>query len=409
MDTSASTESGSLRQPRLRLQPPSTHPPPRSLSFLIKPASGRCNLGCRYCFYKDVAGHRDTEDFGIMSEATAGLLVERAFEHARESGAVSINFGFQGGEPTLAGLPFFERFVELAQRKAEESATIRLDFSMQTNGILIDPAWASFLKKENFLLGVSIDGPRLLHDLYRTRRDGAGSFRDVMKGVEALRAAGVEMNALCVVDATTAQNAHNVYRFLRARGFEWLQFIPCLDPLGEEPGTHPWSLSPEAYGRFLKEIFELRYGEWKAGARVNVRWIDNLVAMAMGLPPESCGMSGCCAVNFIIEADGSVYPCDFHVTDEWRLGTLADSSFEEMRTGGKARRFVEMSLPVDSECASCFAFPLCRGGCRRDREPFSAEKPILNRYCSAFKDFFAHAGARIMEMAEGERKSRGQP
>ena len=405
MATSARIESGRPSQPR-PLYPP---PPPRSLNFLIKPASGRCNLGCRYCFYKDVAGHRDTEDYGIMSEATAWRLVDRAFEHARESGAQSIGFGFQGGEPSLAGLPFFERFVELARSKAEESTYIRLDFAMQTNGILIDPAWASFLKKENFLLGVSIDGPRLLHDLYRTRRDGAGSFRDVMKGVETLREAGVEMNALCVVDATTAQNAQNVYLFLRSRGFDWLQFIPCLDPLGEVPGTHPWSLSPEAYGRFLKETFDLRYREWLSGAHVNVRWIDNLVAMAMGIPPESCGMSGNCAVSFTIEADGSVYPCDFYVTDEWRLGNLEDSSFEDMRASGKARRFVEMSLPVDPECATCFAFPLCRGGCRRDREPFAAGKPLLNRYCSAFKDIFAHAGARIMEMAEGERKSRALP
>lgn len=383
--------------------------PPRSLSFLIKPASGRCNLACRYCFYKDVAEHRDTGDYGMMSGATAARLVERAFEHAVESGAESMSFGFQGGEPTVAGLPFFEGFVEHARGRAAGTEGIRLDFAMQTNGVLIDEAWASFLKKENFLLGLSIDGPRLLHDLYRTRRDGSGSFRDVMRGVETLRAAGVEMNALCVVDAATAENAQNVYRFLRSRGFEWLQFIPCLDPIGEEPGSRPWSLSPAAYGRFLKETFDLRYHEWKAGSPVNVRWIDNLVGMAMGLPPESCGMSGRCAVNFTIEADGSVYPCDFYVTDEWRLGNVQDSSFARMRSSAIARRFVEMSLPVDPECTGCFAFPLCRGGCRRDREPWMQGAPRLNRYCSAFRDFFAHAGTRIMEMAEAGRNRGGMP
>jgi uncharacterized protein len=385
----------------------------QNLHFLIKPASGRCNLACRYCFYKDVADHRDTHDYGIMSEETAALIIDRAFE----TGARSLHFGFQGGEPTLAGLPFFRNFVGLARARAEavnaDSGTgavpVELSFSMQTNGILIDESWASFLGNEHFLLGVSIDGPRLLHDLWRTRGNGSGSFRDVMKGVEALRLAGVDMNALCVVDATTADNATTVYRFLRSRGFEWLQFIPCLDPLGEMPGTRPWSLSPAAYGRFLRETFDLRYAEWKNAARVNVRWIDNLVSMAMGIPPEICGMAGSCSVNFTIEADGSVYPCDFYVTDEWRLGNLATTSFDRMNSGDRARRFVEMSLPASPACASCFAFPLCRGGCRRDREPFSGDKPLLNRYCASFREFFRHAGSRILEMAESERILRQNP
>ena len=373
--------------------------------ILIKPASGRCNIACRYCFYRDVADHRETDDFGIMDDAVAALLVERAFE----LDAAAIGFGFQGGEPTVAGLPFFRRFVAMVRERAAALASAqpgkpvpRIEFSMQTNGVAITPEWAGFLKEEGFLLGVSLDGPRLLHDAYRVRRDGTGTHEAVLRGIGLLRDAGVPMNALCVVDEATADNAAAVYRFLRGRGFDWMQFIPCLDPLGEVPGGRPWSLTPAAYGRFLKEIFDLRYRDWKAGIPVNVRWVDNLVSMAMGYPPEICGMTGVCAVNWTVEADGSVYPCDFYVNEEWKLGDLRHDSFESMRQGAAARRFVETSRHMDPACATCRAYPLCRGGCRRDREPFADGAPTLNRYCDAYRDFFSHAGDRILEMAEME-------
>jgi len=380
-----------------------------SVSFLIKPASGRCNLACRYCFYRDVAERRTTEDFGLMSKETAAALVRRAFELEADV----LSFGFQGGEPTLAGLPFFERFVALVRSTAAAlprdrvGGPIRTQFSLQTNGVTLDADWARFFKREGFLLGVSIDGPRLLHDAYRVRRDDTPTYSDAMAGAALLLAEGVPTNALCVVDAATADNAERVYRHLRSRGFEWIQFIPCLDPLGEEPGQRSWSLSPAAFGRFLKTIFDLRYAEWRAGVGVNVRWHDNVVRIAAGLPSDQCGMSGSCDVSYTIEADGSVYPCDFYVTDEWRLGDLSGTSFAEMRSGEIARLFVEGSRHKDQACVGCFAFPLCRGGCRRDREPFVNGKPSQNRYCSAFIDFFGYAGDRIMEMANAEREAVG--
>lgn len=377
--------------------------------ILIKPASGRCNIACRYCFYRDVAEHRETGDFGIMDETTAALLVDRAFELDAEM----IGFGFQGGEPTVAGLPFFRRFTAMVRARAASLASNldpaqpgkkppRIEFSMQTNAIAITPEWATFLKAEGFLLGVSLDGPRMLHDAYRVHPDGSGTYEAVLRGIGYLRDAGVPMNALCVVDEATADNAGAVYRFLRGRGFDWMQFIPCLDPLGEAPGNRPWSLTPAAYARFLKETFDLRYRDWKSGIPVSVRWVDNLVSMAMGRPPEICGMTGVCAVSFTVEADGSVYPCDFYVSDEWKLGDLANAGFEEMRSGETARRFVESSRQVDPACRDCRAYPLCRGGCRRDREPFVDGAPALNRFCAAYRDFFAYAGSRILEMAEIE-------
>lgn len=363
-------------------------------SFLVKPASGRCNLACRYCFYRDVAENRETADFGRMTDETAALLVDRAFE--LDADALSI--GFQGGEPTLAGLPFFERFAAFVHEKNRKG--IPVHFALQTNGTTLNADWARFLKKENFLVGVSIDGPRTLHDAFRVKRDDSGSYNEVMSGVEALRAEEVPVNALCVVDAAVADNVELVYKHLRRKGFDWIQFIPCLDPFGEEPGNRSWSLKPAAFGRFLKTAFDLWFEDGNRGTPANVRWFDNLVGMAAGFPPENCGMAGRCTAYYTVEADGSVYPCDFYVVDEWRLGDIRTNTLREMVESETARRFVRVSEYVDPECRSCFAFPLCRGGCRRDREPFKDGKPVLNRYCEAYKEFFRYAGERIMAMGK---------
>jgi len=366
-----------------------------SASFLIKPASGACNLACRYCFYRDVVENRETADFGRMSDETAALLVDRAFELDLQA----YSFGFQGGEPTLAGLGFFEKFAALVHQRNMKGA--RVDFALQTNGTTLNPAWARFLKAENFLVGISIDGPRLLHDAFRVTRDDGGTYDRVMAGAETLRTAEVPTNALCVVDAATADNAALVYRHLRKKGFDWIQFIPCLDPLGEEPGGRTWSLQPEAYARFLKTTFDLWVEDGRRGQPASIRWFDNLVGMAAGYPPENCGMSGRCTPYFTVEADGSVYPCDFYVTDEWRLGDIRTNSLTEMAEGETARRFTSVSLHVDKKCETCFAANICRGGCRRDREPFVDGQPSLNRYCGAFLEFFSYAGKRIMEMGKG--------
>jgi uncharacterized protein len=365
--------------------------------FLIKPVSGRCNLACRYCFYHDLAEHRRTRDYGLMDFGTSDLLIERAFD----LNADGLTFIFQGGEPTLAGLEYFEHFVEKSRACAESSPHHRpqIHFSIQTNGLTLNTEWARFFKREGFLVGVSVDGPRMIHDRYRTHRDGSGTWAQVMHGIGLLRGEGIPVNALCVVNDLTADNAELVYRHLRLRGFDWIQFIPCLPPLTEGATALYEALSPEAYARFLKKVFDLRYEEWLRRAALYVRWFDNLVGMAAGIPPESCGMLGCCPVNFTVEADGSVYPCDFYVTDEWRLGNIHELSFQTMKEGVVARKFVESSHHIDPACRTCPAFFLCRGGCRREREPFPDGKPRLNRYCSSFREFFSYSGERIMKMA----------
>jgi len=202
-----------------------------------------------------------------------------------------------------------------------------------------------------------------------------------------------------VVNALTSRHIIKVYNFFKKQGFKYLQFIPCLDPLNENPGGHDYSLTPERFAYFLKALFDLWYDDIIKGNFVSIRYFDNLVGMLMGYPPESCGMSGICTCYFVVEADGSTYPCDFYVIDEWNLGNIKENSFDEMRASEKGTRFVSCSRHTSPECRECPHFTLCRGGCRRNREPFIDGLPALNYYCPAFRDFFGYAGKRLEQIA----------
>ena len=223
----------------------------RSVNLLIKPASSRCNLRCRYCFYEDEAQNRTQQDMGMMTAETAERLLAEAYALAEPGGTVS--FAFQGGEPTLAGLDFFRRFTALARER--KPSGVRSVFSIQTNGILLDESWAEFFHREGFLVGLSLDGFEALHDGNRVDARGAGTWKLLVEKVRLLQDHQVETNALCVVTGACAKRAGRVYRSLRELGFAYLQFIACLDPLGMERGKMAYSLLPEEYGTFLCQLF----------------------------------------------------------------------------------------------------------------------------------------------------------
>lgn len=375
------------------------------LSLLIKPASSICNLRCRYCFYHSVAENRQVKSYGIMSGKTLESLVRKALEYA--DGLCT--FAFQGGEPTLAGLDFYKLLIEL--QKQYNIKKVQINNVIQTNGIDIDANWAEFLAENRFLTGISLDGTKEIHDAQRLDATGNGSYKKVMEAIGLFKRYGVEYNILSVVNSYVARHIGKIYGFFKKNGYKYLQFIPCIDPLGEKPGGYEYSLRPERYAHFLKTLFDLWYEDivkhdvlinnkfMTKDSFISVRYFDNLAGMLMGYPPESCGMSGRCACYFVIEADGGVYPCDFYVTDEWRMGNILESGFDELRNTEAAKRFFEVSEHVDPECRECRWFALCRGGCRRDREPVNDGKPALNCYCRSFKEFFDYAGERLHRVA----------
>lgn len=363
------------------------------LSLLIKPASSLCNLDCHYCFYHDVAEKRDTPSHGIMSDDVLDVLICKALQFADGD----CTFAFQGGEPTMTGLPFFEHVVSLQNKYNKKK--VRIHNAIQTNGVAIDTPWAEFLAKNNFLTGISLDGPRDIHDANRVDARGKGSFDRVMAAIEQMRRAKADFNILSVVTGWSARHTAKIYKFFQKEKFVYLQFIACLDPFGEEAFSQLHSLTPERYTTFLITLFDLWKEDALNGTPVSIRWFDNLAGMLLGSPPEACGMSGRCTCQFVVEADGSVYPCDFYVLDDWRVGSILTDGFEQMRNSETATRFVASSLPVDAACKDCEWLNICRGGCRRYREPFQDGVPGLNLHCETYKKFFAHAMPGLQQVA----------
>lgn len=362
------------------------------VNILIKPASSLCNMRCKYCFYRDVSQCRDTDSFGIMKRDTLDELVRSVFEYA-EGSAV---FSFQGGEPTLAGLDFYKELISLEKKYNKKG--IQVSNSLQTNGYIIDKEWAKFFAENNFLIGLSLDGDAEIHNENRIDANGKGTYNRVTRAAELFRAHGVQFNILCVVNNMVARYPRRVYNALKKYGF--IQFIACLDPFDGE--TSDFSLSAERYRSFLTETFREYYKDFLSGRYVSVRNFDNYLSILMRRPPESCAMQGFCTCYLVAEGDGSIYPCDFYVLDEWRLGVLGEASLSEMLLSERAKEFVNISRNRPSECYFCKYFSLCRGGCRRECEPIPTPCTSLpkNRFCEAYKGFFDECYGEMLDMAE---------
>ncbi len=359
-----------------------------ALNLMLKPASSACNLRCAYCFYADEARNRRVSDYGIMPWPVAQSVIDKAMEAAE--GAVS--FLFQGGEPVLAGMDFYRRFTEYAESRRPEGLAVQ--YAIQTNGTLLDQEWCTFFAENHYLVGLSLDGDMDCHDRFRRDGAGKGSFERVMNAARLLEQSGVEYNVLTVVTGYLAERIDSVFPALCKGGFHFQQYIPCLDPLGEERGKRDYSLSPAGYEAFLKKLFDLWYGELEQGRYWSVRYFDNLVWMLMGNCPAQCSMVGRCMPQYLVEADGSVYPCDFYGLDEYRLGNICKDSWQELDRERARTGFAEASAQVPAACGACRWYGLCRNGCRRERLP-EGEQPGRNYYCQAYVGFFEYAWPRL--------------
>lgn len=361
----------------------------QSVHLLLKPASGMCNMRCRYCFYADVTSKRETPNYGFMSRETLSAVLE----HALDGAARECTLAFQGGEPTLAGLDFFRFAVAEAHRLNRNHC--RLNFALQTNGLAIDDDWASFFQEHHFLIGVSLDGTREVHDANRIDAAGKGTFGRVVHAIDLLEAHGVDYNILTVITKNTVRNYRAIHNFFKKRGYHYQQFIPCLDPLEAERGAEVWSLTPQLYGKYLKQAFDLWYEEAMAGKKQYHRYFENLLCILNGQLPEACGMAGRCGIQYVVEADGSTYPCDFYMLDSYRIGNLREDTLAQVDARRSQIGFIEKSLPVEETCKACQWYALCRGGCRRDRDYFG-NGIGLNYFCEAYKEFFGYAYPRLV-------------
>jgi uncharacterized protein len=357
-------------------------PVPRITSLLIKPVSALCNLNCEYCFYLDRESDPYKHATGrVMSTETLERLVDGYLLYSYPEST----FGFQGGEPTLAGLNFFEKVVDFQKRYSRPGQSV-CD-SIQTNGILLDKAWCELFRDHSFLVGLSLDGPEEVHDRYRLDRAGIGSWSRVMAAVELLRRERVEFNVLCVVSQSNVARARELYRSFRRLGVEYLQFIPLAE-FHPDGTPRPYTISAEEYGQFLCEVFDLW---WPERRRVRVRYFDNLAASLAGQKPGSCTLQEGCDSYVVVEYNGDVYPCDFFVEAGWKLGNIDGDSWSEIARRRRRYDFAAKKLALHVECVNCKYLHICHGGCPKFRHGRSRSFQDLDWFCDAYRKVFAKA------------------
>lgn len=396
---------------------------PVPFHLLAKPTGAVCNLDCEYCFFLSKEMLYPGSRFRLTDDVLEAYLQQLIDAHA---GMAEVTIAWQGGEPTLMGLDFFRRAVDIAARRVAPGQ--RAVHTIQTNGTLLDEAWAAFFAEHEFLVGISIDGPREIHDTYRVTKGRRGSFDKVMRGLGHLRAAGVEWNALTTIHAANAGRGREVYRFLRDEcDARFVQLIPIIERVAEtaQDGTVPWSswrdrplyvqegeavtgrsVTGEQYGRFLIEIFE----EWvrRDVGHVFVQMFDVALANWVGAPPSLCVHTQTCGAALALEHTGDVYACDHYVEPSHLLGNIGEQTLAEMVTSPQQRQFGRDKHDTLPEyCRSCDVRFACHGGCPKDRFVSTPSgEPGLNYLCPGYKAFFAHIDEPMRAMADALRGGR---
>ena len=377
-----------MNRPLTRWENP---PAMKRISFLIKPASSLCNMRCKYCFYADVAEHREVASFGIMQQDTREALIDRALGLADDA---DITFAFQGGEPTCAGLDWFQAFTAYVDEHRKQQT---VHYALQTNGLAIDGAWTAFLAEHDFLVGVSLDGYRDMHDGLRPDAQGKGTFKRVLAAVRELEQAGVEYNILTVLTAQLARHPQQLYRFYRQQDFRYVQLIPCLPSLDEDADGQvpedPFALTPEAFTSFYKVFFRLWLEDYRRGNAPSITLFDNVIPLFAGYPPQQCGMLGSCTPQFVVEGNGDVFPCDFYVLDRYRCGNVATNTLEEMATCDATKAFLAEPRRACDQCADCPFERICHRNCKRLNVAYYRKD-----YCG-YRDFLEEAAPAMAAIA----------
>ena len=361
-------------------------------SLLLKPASADCNLRCPYCFY---AGKHPSATARRMSRE----VLDRVISSYLATEQPQYVFGWQGGEPTLLGVDFFRAVTELQQRHGRAGAVV--SNGLQTNGTLIDDALAEHLRAYNFLVGVSLDGPAEVHDFYRRDAAGGGSHAAVLGGVACLRRHGVEHNALTLVTPANVGRAAEIFSYLAEQGFFYQQYIPCVEFDGRGAPL-PWTISGEQWGEFLCALFQ----EWRRGG-VEVRLFEALLARLLRQPAPLCHLGNNCCQYFVVEYNGDVYPCDFFVTPETRLGKVGEDSWEALQQSPAYREFGAAKAQWSERCSDCGYQQWCAGDCLKHRYRNGADPRALSWLCAGWRQFYRTCLPELRALADRLRPPAG--
>ncbi len=361
-------------------------------SLLIKPSGSDCNIDCQYCFYKCRA-----PEIGQGRQRMSDEVLEKLIKDYMELRFPMCGFAWQGGEPTLMGLDFYQKVVEWQKQYGTSGQEV--GNSLQTNAILLDnDQWCQFLHESQFLVGISIDGPKELHDHYRLDLGGHGTWDRVMRAIDCCKKNKVEFNTLSLVNHLTAEHPDEVFDFLVDLGMQYIQFIPCVEVDPSTGQIADFSVTPQQYGDFLCRIFD----RWLAlgPTKLSVRDFDSILNYCVSGQHSICTFGRQCSQYIVIEHTGDVFPCDFFVEPQWRLGNIFETPIEKLAAGSLKRQFGRKKQNLANKCLICRHLAVCRGGCMKDRAPFDRDNFGRESYfCQSYQQFFDHALPRFMELA----------
>ena len=372
----------------------------QAFHVMAKPTGSDCNLNCAYCFFLKKEGLYLGSDFR-MSDEVHEAYIKQLFEAHH---VPQVTVAWQGGEPTLMGLDFFRRSVELQKKYAKPGT--RIENTFQTNGILLNDEWCQFFGENNFLIGLSLDGPKELHDIYRKDKAGNGTFERVMRAAKLLQKHNVEFNILCTVNSKNADHPLDVYRFFRDQlGTHYIQFIPIVErdnESGFQEGDKVTdrSVRPDQWGRFLIKIFD----EWvkRDVGKTFVLNFDGALAGWLGMAGTVCIFGPTCGQGMALEHNGDLYSCDHFVEPGYLLGNIMEKPMAEIVSSEKQRKFgQDKQDTLPQYCRNCEFIHICNGECPKNRlikTPDGQEG--LNYLCQGYKAFFKHADRSMRIMAE---------
>ena len=367
-------------------------------TILVKPAGPDCNMACDYCFYLEKADMFGKPSVHRMPEQILEEMIQQGMRQAGKE----VNFTWQGGEPMLMGLEFYQKAIEF-QQKYGSGQTV--GNGLQTNGILINDEWVQFLQSTNWLVGLSLDGPQHVHDYYRRTRGGKSTWQIVVSSAEKLLEADVAVNALTVVNDYSVRFPEEIYLFHKGLGLKYMQFIPCVETQAREStGMQPFSISSEAYGTFLCKLFDLWIEDFEKGLpTTSIRFFDTLLHHYLGFISPECTFQEECGTYLVVEHNGNVYSCDFFVESTWLLGNLEEESLLGMLNGDTQTAFGNQKKNLPITCTDCGWLAQCRGGCPKDRLE-GPDKKRENYFCSSYKKFFEYSDEAFRKLADQLRK-----
>lgn len=362
-------------------------------TLLIKPSGSDCNIDCAYCFYKG----RDAS-VGTGRQRMSDEVLETLVRDYMRLGFPVVGFAWQGGEPTLMGVDFFAKAVEL--QKEYGASGQQVSNTLQTNGVLLDDNWCRFYHENQFLLGISIDGPKEFHDRYRVDHSGAGTFERVMRGIETCKRHEVEFSALVLLNNGNVEHPRELLSFLVENDLTYLQFIPCVETNPATGRPADFSITSKQYGDFLCTLFDLWYDY--GPEKLNIREFDSLLTYYVMGNHTICTYSKRCAGFVVIEHTGDAFCCEFFVEPASRLGNILQTPLEKLANSAKTRAFARNKEKLCNKCLVCRHLDICRGGCMKDRARWNDEDPTRESYfCDSYSQFFDYAVPRFMQIAAG--------